>query len=102
VVPTVSKSRMGGRAFSYQAPPLLNQMPVWVQEASLLLRLGLKLFFLIKLVVRDCSSDPETSLSYIAIGLDCLGTSYDVRFYMTKPPQRSRPIADELRDFSVT
>ncbi|TWW55901.1 hypothetical protein D4764_09G0009510 [Takifugu flavidus] len=28
VVPRVSRSRMGGRAFSYQAPLLWNQLPV--------------------------------------------------------------------------
>ncbi len=34
VVPRVSKSRMGARAFSYQAPLLWNQVPVWVREAD--------------------------------------------------------------------
>ncbi|XP_038581024.1 uncharacterized protein LOC119907367, partial [Micropterus salmoides] len=34
VVPRVSKSRLGARAFSYQAPLLWNQVPVWVQEAD--------------------------------------------------------------------
>ncbi|XP_071329025.1 uncharacterized protein [Trachinotus anak] len=37
VVPRVCKSRMGGgRAFSYQAPLLWNQLPVWVREADTL------------------------------------------------------------------
>ncbi|XP_054872842.1 F-BAR and double SH3 domains protein 1 isoform X2 [Amphiprion ocellaris] len=36
VVPRISKSRMGGRAFSYQAPLLWNQLPVWVREADTL------------------------------------------------------------------
>ena len=36
VVPRVSKSRMGARAFSYQAPLLWNQLPVWVREADTL------------------------------------------------------------------
>ena len=36
VVPRVSKSRMGGRAFSYQAPLLWNQLPVYVREADTL------------------------------------------------------------------
>jgi len=36
VVPRVCKSRMGGRAFSYQAPLLWNQLPVWVWEADTL------------------------------------------------------------------
>ncbi|TWW64340.1 hypothetical protein D4764_03G0013480 [Takifugu flavidus] len=31
VVPRVSRSRMGGRAFSYQAPLLWNQLPVQFQ-----------------------------------------------------------------------
>uniref|UniRef100_A0AAQ6IH18 Reverse transcriptase domain-containing protein n=1 Tax=Anabas testudineus TaxID=64144 RepID=A0AAQ6IH18_ANATE len=34
VVPRVSKCRMGGRAFSYQAPLLWNQLPVQVREAD--------------------------------------------------------------------
>uniref|UniRef100_A0A8C9XHM2 Reverse transcriptase domain-containing protein n=1 Tax=Sander lucioperca TaxID=283035 RepID=A0A8C9XHM2_SANLU len=34
VVPRVSKSRMGGRAFSYQAPLLWNQLPIWVRGAD--------------------------------------------------------------------
>ncbi|XP_072246412.1 uncharacterized protein [Leuresthes tenuis] len=36
VVPKVSKSRMGGRAFSYQAPLLWNKLPVNVREADTL------------------------------------------------------------------
>ena len=63
---------MGGRAFSYQAPILWNQLPVNVtqwQTPSLTLRLGLKLSFLIKLIVRDGSGDPDTSLCYA--GIDC-------------------------------
>lgn len=45
------KSGMGGRAFSYQAPLLWNQLPVWVQlTVSLLLRLALKPYFWIKLI----------------------------------------------------
>ena len=39
--------------------------------------LGLKLSFLIKLIVRDGSGDPETSHGYAVIGLDCWGTSHD-------------------------
>jgi len=54
VVPRVFKSNMGGRAFSYQAPLLWNPLPVNVREAdiSLLLRLDLKLSFIIKLIDR--------------------------------------------------
>ena len=36
VVPRVSKSRMGARAFSYQAPVLWNQLPTLVREADTL------------------------------------------------------------------
>ncbi|PME06503.1 hypothetical protein A8A06_07420 [Escherichia coli] len=36
VVPKVFKSRMGGRAFSYQAPLLWNQLPVCIQETDTL------------------------------------------------------------------
>ncbi|XP_075334697.1 uncharacterized protein LOC142396039 [Odontesthes bonariensis] len=35
-VPRVSKSRMGGRAFSYQAPLLWNKLPVNVRDADTL------------------------------------------------------------------
>ena len=43
VVPSVSKSRMGGRALGYQNPLLWNHLPVWVLEADTLstLRVGL-------------------------------------------------------------
>ena len=41
------------------------------------LRLGLKLSFLMKLIARDASGDPQTSHRYAAIGLDCWGTSDD-------------------------
>ena len=34
VVPTVSKSRVGARAFSYQAPHLWNHLPLSVREAD--------------------------------------------------------------------
>ena len=46
VVPRVSKSGMGGRAFSYQAPLLWNKLPVNVGEADTLstLKIGLKPF----------------------------------------------------------
>ena len=47
------------------------------QTAFTLLRPGLKLSFLIKLIVGDGSGDPETSHSYAAIGPDCWGTSHD-------------------------
>ena len=38
VVPRVSKSRMGARAFSYQAPLLWNQLPGQVREVDTLSR----------------------------------------------------------------
>jgi len=38
VISTSSKPKMGGRTFSFQAPLLWNQLPVWVWD-SLLLRL---------------------------------------------------------------
>uniref|UniRef100_A0A3Q3ILL8 Chemokine interleukin-8-like domain-containing protein n=1 Tax=Monopterus albus TaxID=43700 RepID=A0A3Q3ILL8_MONAL len=55
------KKGMGGRAFSYQAPLLWNQLPVLVQRQtpSLPLRVDLRLSFLIKLIVRAGSGDPE-------------------------------------------
>ena len=34
VTPRISRSRMGGRAFSYQAPLLWNQLPVSVREVD--------------------------------------------------------------------
>lgn len=36
VVPRVFKCRLGERAFSYQAPLLWNQLPLWVREADTL------------------------------------------------------------------
>ena len=55
VVPRVSKSRMGGRAFSYQAPLCGTscQFGLRKQTPSLPLRLGLKLSFLTKFIVTD-------------------------------------------------
>ena len=65
VVSRVSKSRMGGRAFSYQAPLCGTscEYTSGKQTPSLTLRLCLKLSFLIKLIVRDGSGDSETSHS---------------------------------------
>ena len=36
LMPRISKSRMGGRAFSYQAPLLWNHLPFLVREADTL------------------------------------------------------------------
>jgi len=44
---------------------------VLVKPASLSLRLGLKLSFLIKFIIADGSGFPEIFLSYAAMGLDC-------------------------------
>ena len=46
-------------------------------QDSLPLRLGSKLSFLRKFIVRDGSGDPETSHSYAAIDPDCWRTSHD-------------------------
>uniref|UniRef100_A0A8D3CRZ4 Reverse transcriptase domain-containing protein n=1 Tax=Scophthalmus maximus TaxID=52904 RepID=A0A8D3CRZ4_SCOMX len=43
VVPRVCKSRMGGRAFSHQAPLLWNQLPVCVRDADTLSTFKVKL-----------------------------------------------------------
>ncbi|XP_056887154.1 uncharacterized protein LOC130524745 [Takifugu flavidus] len=43
VVPRVFRSRMGGRAFSYQAPLLWNQLPVQVREADSIATLKIRL-----------------------------------------------------------
>ncbi|KAK2872069.1 hypothetical protein Q8A73_024565, partial [Channa argus] len=53
VVPRISKSRMGGRAFSYQAPLLWNQLPVQIREADTLstFKSKLKTFLFNKLLV---------------------------------------------------
>jgi len=65
--PEFPKGRMGGRAFSYQAPLLWNQLPVQIQEADTLstFKSRLKTFLFNKALV---------SYSYAAIGLDCWGT----------------------------
>ena len=47
------------------------------QTPSLRLRVGLKLSFLIKLIVRADQAHLGSALSYAAIGLDCRGTSRD-------------------------
>lgn len=56
-----------------------KQLPVWVQETDTLstLKISFKLSFLIKLIVRAGSGDPEPSLSYAAIGSGCWWTSHD-------------------------
>lgn len=56
---------------------LWKQLPDQDQEADTLftLRLGLKLPFLIKLIVRVGSADSEPFLNYAAVDLDCRGTS---------------------------
>ena len=41
--PEFSKSRMGGRAFSYQAPLLWNKLPVNVREAETLYTFKIRL-----------------------------------------------------------
>lgn len=50
---------------------LTNQLQVWIRDAFYSLGLGLELFFLIKLIVKTGSGDPEPSLSYTAVGLGC-------------------------------
>ena len=54
VIPTVSKSRVGARAFSYQAPHLWNHLPLSVREADTIctFKSRLKTFLLIKLIDR--------------------------------------------------
>uniref|UniRef100_A0A3P8RUL5 Reverse transcriptase domain-containing protein n=1 Tax=Amphiprion percula TaxID=161767 RepID=A0A3P8RUL5_AMPPE len=54
VVPRISKSRMGGRAFSYQllSCGTSSQFGFWRRTPSLFLRPGLKPSFLTKLIVR--------------------------------------------------
>lgn len=44
LVPRVSKSNIGGGAFSYQDQVLCNQLPVWIQEAVSLFKTRLKTF----------------------------------------------------------
>ena len=58
VVPSISKSRTGGRAFSSQVPLLWNHLPDWFRgaEPSLRLRVGFKRSFVIKLLVGAGSS----------------------------------------------
>ena len=61
VVPIVSKSRTGARAFSYQAPLQWNQLPVVVREADTPhLKVGLRRSSLIKLIVRAGSGESWT------------------------------------------
>jgi len=73
---------MGGSAFSYQDPLCGTscQYMSGKQTPSLTLRIGLKLSFFTKLLIRGGSGDPETSHSYAVFGLHCWGTSYDTSF----------------------
>lgn len=50
-----------------------SQFGLRIQTRSLLFRLCLKLPFLVELIVRVGSSDPERSLSYAALGQGCWG-----------------------------
>lgn len=50
-----------------------SQFGLRIQTRSLLFRLCLKLPFLVELIVRVGSSDPEPSLSYAALGQGCWG-----------------------------
>ena len=52
VVPTVSKSRVGARAFSYQACGIISHFQLGRQTPSVRLRVRLKPSFAIKLIVR--------------------------------------------------
>ena len=59
-------------------PPLYLISPFkHLKNISLSLRLGLILSFLTKHTVRDGSGYPETSHIYVAIDLDCWGSSHD-------------------------
>ena len=55
VVPRISKSTVGGRAFSYQAPALWNQLPAHVREADTVstFKVRLKTFLYEKAYVQD-------------------------------------------------
>ena len=70
-----TKSRMGGRAFSYQTPLLWNKLPINVREADTLSTFKTLLFDKAYSWLRDGSGDPETSHGYAAIALDCWGAS---------------------------
>ena len=41
-VPRVSESRTGGRVFSFQAPYLTNQLPVWIRDVDSVMALKSK------------------------------------------------------------
>lgn len=74
LVPRVFKSRTGGRGFRFKVSLLWNQVPVFGSHTpTLVLRLGLKVFVVIKHIVRSDSGDPESSLCYVVIGLGCWG-----------------------------
>lgn len=73
MAPDVFKSRTGGRAFSFQAPLLWNQLPVWVQSDTLFtFKIRVQTFFFDK-TSRAGPFDPEPSFS-----LGCCGISHDV------------------------
>lgn len=68
----VFNSPAWGWAFSFQAPLLRNQLPVWALETDSLLN-----FKLLVLIVRAASSEPEPSLSRAILGSGCWKTSHD-------------------------
>ena len=67
VVPKVSKSRVGARAFSYQAPLLWNHLPLSVREADTICTFKSRLKTFLYEPVQACFGP---ALSYAAIGLE--------------------------------
>lgn len=67
VVPGVPKSRTAGRGFIYQDPHLWNHPQVWIRFGlDIVLKLSSKSSFVINLIGRAVSGDPEPCLSYAA------------------------------------
>lgn len=71
----VRRTEWEAEPFSFQAPlcGTIAQFGFRRPTSFLLLRLGLKISFLIKLILRSGSGDPESSISQTAIDPDCWG-----------------------------
>lgn len=79
VVCRVFKSKMGAEASSIRFL-LWNRLNVWVQDTGMPSTLKTQLSFLIKLMCRVASCDPEPSFGYADIGSSCRGNPLPLRY----------------------
>ena len=95
VVPKVSKSRVGARAFSYQAPLLWNHLPLSVREADTFctFKSRLKTFLF------------DKAYSYAAIGLEGRGThdtrSFSFQLLLPASPSSSQLLSHQRNSYVI-